>query len=78
MGKKSIERLSEKLEVSSDQLTPSDLSVAVELDQYQGLVKALKLQRSHQNVMAKSADWPHRKHSSLIEEDMHKYLREVS
>lgn len=76
MGKKSIERLSEK--ENSDQLKPSDLSVAMELDQYQGLVKALMLQRSHQSVMPRSADWLHRKRSSQREEDRDKYLREVS
>lgn len=78
MGKKSIERLSEKLEVSSDDLTPSDQSVAAELDQYQGLLKALMLQKNHQEVMAGPADWLHWQRTSWREEERDKYLREVS
>lgn len=78
MGKKSIERLYEKMEVSSDQLTPSDLSVATELDRYQGLLKELMLQKNLQNVMARSADWLHGKRASWREEERDKYLREVS
>lgn len=78
MGKKSIERLSEKLEVSSDDLTPSDLSVAAELDQYQGLLKAMMLQKNHQDVMAGPADWLHWQRTSWREEERDKYLREVS
>lgn len=78
MGKKSIERLSEKMEVISDQLTPSDPSVAIDLDQYQVLLKALMLQKNHQNVMARSADWLQGKHTSSREEERDKYLREVS
>lgn len=75
MGKKSIERLSEKLEVSSDDLTPSDLSVAAGLDQYQGLLKALVLQRDHQDVMAGPADWLHWQRTGWREEERD---REVS
>lgn len=67
MGKKSIERL-----------TPSDLSVATELDRYQGLLKVLMLQKNPQNVMARSVDWRHRKRTSWREEEKDKYLREVS
>lgn len=79
MGKKSIERLSEKMEVSSDQFAPSDLSVATELGRYLGLLKALMPQKNHQNVMAGStADWLHGKRASWREEDRNKYLREVS
>lgn len=78
MGKKSIERLSEKMEVSSDQLIPPDLSVATELDRHQGLLDALMLQKNHQNVMVRSADWLQGKHTSWREEDRDKYLREVS
>lgn len=78
MGKKSIKRLSEKLEVSSDDLTPSDLSVAAELDQYQGLLKALMLQKNHQDVMTGPADWLHWQRTGWREEERDKYLGEVS
>lgn len=78
MGKKSIERLSEKLEVSSDHLSPSDPSLAVELHQYQGLLKALMLQENHPSVVARAADWLHGQRAGWREEERDKYLREVS
>lgn len=78
MGKKSIERLPDPLETSSDHFTPPDVAGATEPDRYQGLLEALVLQQNHGNMVRRAADWLRGQRSGWREEERDKYLREVS